>query len=84
MLQYLGIASYGKHFRRPVGFESLTLHLGPADSMKIRVRQVFSQRGDQVRRQLITGGLARHHGDADHQRMIPRPGTSRNADNSES
>jgi hypothetical protein len=76
-LQHLGVAAHGQHFRRPEGIEALALHLRPAYAMELASGRCRRKRGDQVRAKLVAGGLAGHHGNAHHQRMMPRPGHPR-------
>ena len=75
--QDFGIAAHRQHLGRPQRIEAFALHLRPADAIELRLRQMLLEGGDQVGGKLVAGGFAGHHGDAHHQRMIPRPGLAR-------
>jgi len=62
--QRLGVAAYGELVHRHGRFESLRGHARPADAGKAQAGASRLQRGDQVRAELVAGGLAGHHGDA--------------------
>jgi hypothetical protein len=72
--QNLGIAAHGKHFGRPERFEALALHLRTTDAIELASGRCSRKAQDEMRGKLVAGGLAGDHGNACHQRMIPRPG----------
>ena len=74
MLEHLRITADRQLFHRVPGIEALRLHLGPADSDEGDIRQTYLQGLQEMRTELVAGGLAGDDANADRHRRSVLPG----------